>query len=124
MKPLHGLTLLVVGTVLTGCAGQAALTLDTATTAGRSVGLVADGPIQGEVVDGHACFWVTNPDGATFSLVWPEGAAAKPDPLRVEDRDGLTIATVGDEPSGLAGAPAEEPGCHMDTPRFVIEGSD
>lgn len=111
---------LSTGVLLAGCVSQERLTLDTAPADGRSVGLAATGIIQGEAVDGHACFWVETSDGTAVSLVWPEGATAASDPLRVEDRDGVTIASVGDEGTKLGGIPSDAPGCHASTTRFIV----
>ena len=102
------------------CVSQERLTLDTAPVDGRSVGLATTGTIQGGTVNGHACFWVETSDGTAVSLVWPEGATAASEPLRVEDRDGVTIASVGDEGTKLGGIPSDEPGGHASTTRFII----
>lgn len=111
---------LSTGVLLAGCVSQERLTLDTAPVDGRSVGLATTGTIQVETVNGHACFWVETSDGTAVSLVWPEGATAASEPLRVEDRDGVTIASVGDEGTKLGGIPSDEPGCHASTTRFII----
>lgn len=104
---------------LADCSSSPALSLDTAATSGRSASLVAAGPLEGEVLDGHACFWVPV-DGGVVSLVWPEGSIAKDDPLRVEDPDGHVLIRVGDDPSGLSGHPSDEAGCHQGSQQFLL----
>jgi hypothetical protein len=105
-----------------GCSGNRAVALDTAAPAGRAAGLAAQGDLMGEVADGKACFWVVSESGETVSLVWPVGAVAKTDPLRVEDAGGWVIATVGDAVNPLWGGVFEQQsGCRDGGGRFVLE---
>ncbi|MDO5094432.1 MAG: hypothetical protein Q4D79_13635 [Propionibacteriaceae bacterium] len=106
--------------VAASCSPSPPLTLDTEAPSARSGSLDADGPLQGEIVGGHACFWVTATDGGVVSLVWPEASVARDNPLRVEDSNGRVIATVGDDPSSLSGNPTTEPGCRADSTRFIV----
>jgi len=115
-----GLLVVILMFSMTSCSRSAPLTLDTSVASARSAALVADGQIQGEVANGHACFWITTPDGATVSLVWPEGSTARDNPLRVEDDRGRIIAAVGDDPSRLSGHPSDEPGCATESTRFIL----
>lgn len=117
--------LLVAGAfTMTGCSSSAALTLDTSVVSARSAALVAAGPIQGEVTNGHACFWITTPDGAMVSLVWPQGSTAHEDPLRVENDQRRVIAVVGDDTTTLSGQPSDEPGCRAGSTTFILGPAD
>lgn len=121
---VSGVFCILVATMsLTGCSSSPSLSLDTAAMSGRGALLVAAGPLEGEVLDGHACFWVPV-DGGAVSLVWPEGSIAKNDPLRVEDPDGHVLIRIGDDPSGLSGHPSDEAGCHQRSQQFLLGPMD
>lgn len=104
-----------------GCfSDSSTLTLDTSDIASiRLAGLIVD-PLQGEVKDGHACFWVSDPAGWSASLIWPPGTVAKDDPLRVEDGRGHVLATVGDTIKGWGGNTVDGEGCHEGSERFYL----
>lgn len=96
---------------MTGDQGSPPLTLDTGGS-GRQAAFLPAGPLQGEVRDGHACFWFPAPSGQAVSLVWPEGLVAKDDSLRVENIDGQVVAQVGDTVTDpVGGNISEGPGC-------------
>lgn len=84
-----------------------------ATEGGRQAALRTEGPLEGDVKAGKACFWVAAGGGYTFSIIWPAGSQARIDPLRVIDKDGAEIAKVGDrvEIGGSQVFP-DRPGCH------------
>ena len=102
-------------TSISGCSDGGSLGLDVSSASSGTRGAALDGigALQGSVIDGKACFWVTVADGSTISLVWPAGSVAKDDPLRVEDATGKVLATVGDTNLLFAGMPGtRERGCH------------
>jgi hypothetical protein len=89
--------------------------LDVSTTeGGRQAALMTQGPLEGDVKDGKACFWVAAEGGSTHSIVWPAGSQARIDPLRVVDKDGAEVAKVGDRALVIGGSPLfpDRPGCH------------
>lgn len=97
------------------------LALDTAErVSARSAGLVTGRGIEGEVVDGKACFWVTNEAGEETSIVWPPGSIALTDPLRVESGQGEVLVEVGDRDSLIAGNPSDGPGCRAGSGSFLV----
>lgn len=105
---------LVLG-LTTGCSDSGPLGLDVSAASGGTRGATLEGigPLQGSVVGGKACFWVSFADGTTTSLVWPHGSVAKEGPLRVEDATGRVLATVGDANVAFTGMPArDQGGCH------------
>lgn len=67
---------------------------------------MTQGPLEGDVKDGKACFWVAAEGGSTHSIVWPAGSQARIDPLRVVDTDGAEVAKVGDRALVIGGLPA------------------
>jgi len=85
-----------------------------ATEGGRQAGFMPEGPLEGEVKDGKACFWVAGEGGSTYSIVWPAGSQTQIDPLRVVDKDGAEIAKVGDIGLLFGGSQLfpDRPGCH------------
>ena len=122
MIPARALCILFVALAftMTSCAPGTPLTLDTSVASARSAALATEGRIQGEVKNGHACFWITTLDGALVSLVWPAGLTARDNPLRVEDSEGRVVAAVGADPAKLGGQPSEEPGCKTGSTRFIL----
>lgn len=85
-----------------------------ATEGGRQAGFMPEGPLEGEVKDGKACFWFTVKEGSTYSITWPKGSQARIDPLRVVDKAGAEIAKVGDIGLVFGGSQLfpDRQGCH------------
>lgn len=111
-----------LGISMTGCTSSAdTLGLDTSTAgSARSAALNAAGPLQGEVIHGRACFWVTTDSGAEVALVWPPGSVARENPLRVESSTGELVAESGTSTSSLSGNPDEGAGCRPGSTRFIV----
>lgn len=86
----------------------------------RAAGLDTSDVLQGEVVNGKACFWITTRDGRELTLVWPPGSVAKENPLRVEDRTGNVLAAVGTRGTQISGHPEPGAGCRPGSARFVV----
>lgn len=97
------------------------LTLDTGTPSKRCAAI--EGILEGAVIDGHACFWITSRTGHEVTIVWPHGHVAELHPLRVETADGRIRATAGTF-TRLGGAPAEAAGCRRGSTQFRVRDLD
>lgn len=85
------------------------------------------GAFEGVVLRGSArgvddvCVWLESDDGRVVSALWPYGHYLATDPIRVIDRDGNVVASVGDTLDLGGGLTADRPErCHVGKETFEI----
>lgn len=103
-RRLSGLivALVLAGGSTLGCASSQSLAVDVAESDEVDLLVLFRLPeLFGEVAEGRACFW-GRIEGREIALVWPPGAVAKSDPLRVLGSDGKELARVG-KPVAMGG---------------------
>jgi hypothetical protein len=99
-----------------GCDRELAASLSVATFRGNGDGpghtAFIGGVVRGRANnDGTACFWLGS-STVRLALVWPPGSGAERHPLRVVDRFGNTVVTVGEKYSlGGGSMPGVVLGC-------------